>query len=255
MSRIQLLTPGSTSQPVRPMIGKGSGEEIVRRLRSYLTTGPSEFVALDVTKGTKDPFMLLIATVLSQNTSDRNSMSAFRRLSESIGATPGAITAAPLRALKVAIRPAGLFNVRARGLRELSRAVLENYGGDLSWIRTLPLDEARRRLMELPHVGPKTADVLLLFLARKRTFPIDTHVNRVSKRLGIACEKASYEYTRARLMELFPATKYLEVHLLLIGHGRRTCKARRPLCAICVLRDMCPFPREHPEFLTAKQDM
>ena len=109
--------------------------------------------------------------------------------------------------------------------------------------------------MELPHVGPKTADVLLLFLARRRTFPIDTHVNRVSRRLGIACERASYEYTRARLMELFPATKYLEAHLLLIGHGRRTCKARRPLCAICVLRDMCPFPREHPEFLTAKQDM
>lgn len=228
------------------MIGKRSGEEIIHRLRSYLITEQREFVTLDVPR---DPFKLLIATVLSQNTSDGNVIMAYRRLSESIGTTPEDIAAAPLKDLKGAIRPAGLYNVRARGLRELSRAILEDYGGDLSWIRTLPLGEARRRMMKLPHVGPKTTDVLLLFLARRRTFPIDTHVNRVSRRLGIVGERDSYEEGRKKLMKFFPATRYLEAHLLLIGHGRRTCKARRPLCGICVLKGICLFPKEHPEFL------
>jgi len=231
---------------------KRSGGEIIRRLSSYLTIERKEFVALDAARRARDPFKLLIATVLSQNTSDVNAIRAYRRLSGSIGSSPDKIANAPLRDLKKAIKPAGLFNVRARGLKELSHAVLRNYMGDLSWIYTLPLCEARKRMIELPHVGPKTADVLLLFLARRRTFPIDTHVNRVSKRLGIVGERASYEDTRERLMEFFPATKYLEAHLLLIGHGRRTCKARKPLCAICVLRDLCPFPREHPELLMAK---
>ena len=227
---------------------KRPGDEIIRRLSSYLTIERGEFVALDEARRTRAPFKLLIATVLSQNTSDVNAIQAYRRLSESIGISPDRIAKAPLRCLKEAIRPAGLFNVRARGLKELSRAVLRNDMGELSWIYTLPLSEARKRLIELPRVGPKTADVVLLFLARRGTFPIDTHVNRVSKRLGIAGERDSYEVTRERLMEFFPATKYLEAHLLLIGHGRRTCKARRPLCAICVLRDICPFPREHLEF-------
>jgi endonuclease-3 len=233
---------------LRPMIRKASGEEIIRKLKSYLVLEPREFVALEVVKGAKDPFKLLIATVLSQNTSDRNSSRAFRRLLKSIGTSPEEIAAAPLRTLKVAIRPAGLFNVRARGLRELSRAVLEDYGGDLGWIRTLPLDGARRRLIELPHVGPKTADVLLLFMAGRRTFPIDTHVGRVSRRLGIVGERDGYEDGRRKLMQFFPATKYLEAHLLLIGHGRRTCRARRPLCGICVLEGICPFPKENPKY-------
>jgi len=235
--------------------GNRAGGEIIRRLSSYIKIEGSEFVAIDAAWRARNPFKLLIATVLSQNTSDVNAMRAHRLLSESIGITPVKITKAPMRDLRRAIRPAGLFNVRARGLKELSRAVLRNYNGDLSWIYTLPLGEARKRLIELPHVGPKTADVLLLFLARRGTFPIDTHVNRVSKRLGIAGERDSYEATRERLMKYFPATKYLEAHLLLIGHGRRTCKARRPLCAICVLRDVCPFPREHPEFLMSSCEM
>jgi len=232
--------------------GNRSGEVILRRLSSYIRIERGEFVVLDAVGRVRNPFRLLIATVLSQNTSDVNSIRAYRLLSESIGIAPEKIVKAPLRDLKKAIRPAGLFNVRARGLKELSRVVLRNYMGELSWIYTLPLGEARKRLIELPHVGPKTADVVLLFLARRRTFPIDTHVNRVSKRLGIVGERAGYEVTRERLMEFFPATKYLEAHLLLIGHGRRTCKSRRPLCAICVLRIICPFPSEHPEFLMAK---
>jgi endonuclease-3 len=224
-----------------------SGAEIVGRLGTYIKVERDEFAVLDVTRNRRDPFHLLVATILTQNTSDRNAMRAFRQLSESIGISPERIARAPLSRIRRAIKPAGLFNTRARGLQELSRVVLREYRGYLNWIRTRPLDEARRMMLELPNVGPKTADVLLLFLAHGRTFPIDTHIERISKRLGIVGEKAGYEEIRMKLMRVFPRNSYLKAHLLLIGHGRRTCKARRPLCGSCVLRGMCPFPAQHPD--------
>ncbi len=226
-----------------------SGFEIIRRLRSYMKIDRRAFVALNVAKRTRDPFDLLVATILSQNTNDRNAIRAFHQLSASIGVSAAMIARAPLKEVKEAIEPAGMFNVRARALKDLAWVVLHRYGGDLGWIRRLPLEESRRRLLDLPHVGPKTADVLLLFLAGRKTFPIDTHVGRVSRHLEIIREKDRYEAARRKLMIFFPPSRYLEAHLLLIGHGRRTCKARRPLCGMCVLKDLCPFPKRHPAFL------
>jgi endonuclease-3 len=102
------------------------------------------------------------------------------------------------------------------------------------------VDEARKKLMELPGVGPKTADVVLLFSANQPTIPVDTHVNRVSKRLGLAPANGDYEAVRLSLQSLFEPKDYLAVHLLLIAHGRKTCKAQHPCCHQCPVYDYCP---------------
>ena len=105
---------------------------------------------------------------------------------------------------------------------------------------SLPLEEARKTLMEFPGVGPKTADVVLLFSAKQPTIPVDTHVNRVSKRLGLAPAKGDYEAVRKSLQTFYSPTDYLSVHLLLISHGRKTCKALHPLCKQCSVNKYCP---------------
>jgi len=194
-------------------------------------------------------FEILIATVLSQNTSDKNTEKSLRKIREKIGVTPEEILKADLRTLKTAIRSSGLYNVKAVVIRKLAKIVIEKYGGRLEQIFEKPLEEARKELMMLPGVGPKTADVVLLFAGGKSTFPIDTHIFRVSQRLGMIGEKDGYEEARRKLMEFFPSKYYLKAHLLLIEHGRKTCRARNPLCRSCVLLDYCSFGKR---FLKSK---
>lgn len=190
----------------------------------------------------RDPFQVLVITVISQNTNDVNTDRAYRRLEAKGLVTPRAILEASLEELEDALRVAGLYRNKARRLKELARRVVEDYGGDLSKLFSLPLEEARRRLLELPGVGFKTADVILLFCGRKPVIPIDTHVNRTAKRLGFADSKAGYEEVRLSLQELYPPSPelYLDIHLLLISLGRRFCKAKKPLCGECPLRSLCP---------------
>jgi len=107
-------------------------------------------------------------------------------------------------------------------------------------ILSLPLEEARKTLIQMPGIGPKTADVVLLFSAEKPTIPVDTHVNRVAKRLGFAPENGDYEAIRANLQSLYNPQDYLAVHVLLIAHGRSYCKARRPFCEQCPVNNHCP---------------
>jgi endonuclease-3 len=104
----------------------------------------------------------------------------------------------------------------------------------------LPFEDARKALMQFPGVGPKTADVVLLFSAKQPTIPVDTHVNRVAKRLGFAPMNGDYEAVRDSLQQLYDSSDYLAVHLLLIAHGRKTCRARHPLCDVCPVNAYCP---------------
>ncbi len=117
---------------------------------------------------------------------------------------------------------------------------MEKFHGSLQQILSLPLEEARKALMQFPGVGPKTADVVLLFSAKQQTIPVDTHVNRVAKRLGFAPEKGNYESVRCSLQSLFDPTEYLNVHLLFIEHGRKTCKSLLPQCKECSVNEYCP---------------
>jgi len=158
-----------------------------------------------------------------------------------LGLTVKALAEAGREEVEESIHSAGLYKNKSKAIKELASTLLERYGGRLDFVYDAPLEEARRRLMELPGVGPKTADVLLLFCGNRPTIPVDTHVNRVSKRLGLVGEKADYETVRRALQALYPTNKYLEVHFSLIYHGRKYCKARRPHCPICPIRDLCPY--------------
>ncbi|MCX8183119.1 MAG: endonuclease III [Crenarchaeota archaeon] len=216
---------------------KIDGETILRKLGEAIGLDEESFPPLS----SRSVFEMLVATVLSQNTSDKNTARTVRGLRETIGITPESIYNAGLRELKSAIRSSGLYNVKARVLKKLARIVIKNYGGNIERVLEKPLDEARRELMSLPGVGPKTADVMLLFAGGKKTFPIDTHVFRVSRRLGLIGLRDGYEEAREKLMKTFPPDSYLEAHLLLIEHGRKTCRAKKPLCRRCVLLEYCSF--------------
>jgi len=189
---------------------------------------------------TDDPFLLLVGTVLSQNTNWRNTRAAYNRLIAKFR-TPEQLVRAEVRDIQKLIKSAGLYRMKSKRLKELARMVLERYHGDLSTVLRKPPEEARRELLSLPGIGYKTADVVLVFGAGRDMLPIDTHIFRISKRLGFARPKASYEEVRSELEELTPSGRRGEAHVLLIQHGRRYCLARNPLCGECPINDLCPI--------------
>ncbi len=186
------------------------------------------------------PFETLVATILSQNTSDANSSKAFETLSRAFEITPICMARAELSKIEEAIKRAGLYKTKSVAIQKTAFQILEKYGGSMQPIFNLSLEEARSLLMELPGVGPKTADVVLLFAAGKPTIPVDTHVNRVAKRLGFAPENGNYETVRSCLQKLYDPKYYVSVHLLLISHGRKICKAQCPKCGQCPVCTLCP---------------
>jgi endonuclease-3 len=186
-----------------------------------------------------DPLAELILTVLSQNTSDTNSGRAFVQLMRHYPSWE-AIASAPTGELAATIQPGGLARQKAPRIQAILRAVAERSPDwDLSFLETMPLEEARAWLRSLPGVGPKTAACVLLFSLGRPALPVDTHVERVSKRLGLIPEKATAEQAHGLLEALVEPADYYRFHMLLIKHGRRVCAARKPACERCPLLD-CP---------------
>jgi len=188
----------------------------------------------------REPFRTLIRTVLSQATNDRNRDQAYKNLSETYEITPKALAAANVGEIEDAIRVGGLYRNKSRKIKELSQVVLERFDGSLDFVHSEPLEKARSMLMGIPGVGPKTADVVLLFTAKKPTVPVDTHVHRVSRRLGLAPLKGGYEEIRKGLESLYSSKDYLAIHLLLISLGRNNCRARNPSHSSCPVKSLCP---------------
>jgi endonuclease-3 len=188
----------------------------------------------------RNPFQTLVVTIISQNTAGKNTAKAFERLSNKFKITPEALSKADEKEIEDALRVAGLFRNKAKTIKQVSQIILEKFHGSLDFVHSMPFEEARKTLLTLPGVGPKTADVVLLFSAGKSTIPVDTHVNRVSKRLGLTPAKADYEGVRAALQSFFAPEDFLAVHLLLIMLGRRYCKALKPLCKQCPVNSLCP---------------
>ena len=190
-----------------------------------------------------DAFHLLVATILSQNTNWRNVERALNNLEAHASVTPEALLELGPKALEQLIRPAGLHRVKAVKLVEASKFIKERLQGGLDDALKLPLEDARRILMEIPGVGPKTADVLLAFAAGRGVLPVDTHIDRVSKRLGLVRKGAGYEEVKARLEALIPASERRWMHLALIEFGREVCRALRPKCRECPVNRLCPSRR------------
>ncbi len=188
-----------------------------------------------------DPVATLVSTILSQNTNDVNRDRAFERLRERFP-TWEEVRDAPLEELVEAIRPAGLAPTKAPRIQEALRRIGAERGGiSLDFLAGLPLEEAREWLLSLPGVGPKTAAIVLLFALGKPAFPVDTHVHRVARRLGIIPPRTSRKRAHELLEALVPPEIYYPLHLNLIAHGRAICHARNPECARCVLRDHCAY--------------
>jgi endonuclease-3 len=187
------------------------------------------------------PVASLVNTILSQNTNDRNRDIAFDRLRERYP-TWEAVRDAPIDALVDAIRPAGLGPSKGPRIQSALHAITEERGEiTLDFLDKLPLEQARDWLLNLNGVGPKTVAIVLLFSMGRPAFPVDTHVHRVSKRLGFIPDKTSREKAHSLLEDLVPPKLYYAFHLNVIAHGRQVCHARRPKCEICLLCKDCPF--------------
>ncbi len=191
-------------------------------------------------KGTP-PMDELVSCILSQNTNDSNRDRGFDALKARYPDW-AAVMDAPTDELIDTIRVAGLANTKAPRIQEVLRIILDQCGEfNIDFLNDLPLDEAKAWLTALPGVGPKTAAIVLCFAFGRPAFPVDTHINRVSKRIGFVPEKMSIERAHDLMEAIVPPDQHYAFHINLIRHGRRTCQARKPRCTDCPLTSHCDY--------------
>ncbi len=183
----------------------------------------------------------LVSTILSQNTTDVNRDRAFNSLRAKFP-TWEQVRDANVEAVVAAIRPAGLANQKGPRIQEVLRSITAERGSlDLSFLADLSVEEARAWLTRFNGVGPKTAAIVLCFSLGMPAFPVDTHIYRVTGRIGLRPERMTVEQAHPHLEALFPPETYYAAHLNLIRLGREVCGARKPLCGKCPIRDLCDF--------------
>ncbi len=187
------------------------------------------------------PFERLVSTILSQNTSREATIKGFENLRKRFKVIPEVLAEAKVEEIKECIKPSGLYNIKAPRIREVARIILEEYGGDLNSLSRLDLDTARERLLKIPGVGFKTADVFLSVVLGRGSFPVDTHIGRVAKRWKMVRSNAGYEETRLAFEAILPRGKRRRVHLALIEFGREICRARGPRCEMCPVFGVCEW--------------
>ena len=187
-----------------------------------------------------DAISELLFTILSQHNSDLNALRAFESLQNTFGSWEQ-ITQADSEVIHRAIWMGGLSRVKAPRIKAVLQAIQDKRGNlDLSFLKGMPLAEAKAWLKELPGVGPKTAAMVLCFALGMPAMPVDTHIYRVSKRLGFIGAKITADQAHDILEAAVEPEQVFAFHVYLITHGRRVCKARRPLCQECVLKEGCP---------------
>lgn len=190
-----------------------------------------------------DPVSELVSTILSQNTNDVNRDVAYERLRARFP-TWEEVRDADLDEVIEAIRPAGLANQKGPRIQDALRFITETRGTlELDFLADWPLEKAKDWLSSIKGVGPKTAAIVLLFSLGRPAFPVDTHVHRVTKRLGLIGQKVSREKAHDELEKLVPAKNYYAFHLNVIRHGRQVCTSRKPQCDVCPLQELCDYYR------------
>ncbi len=187
------------------------------------------------------PVDVLVSTILSQNTNDNNRDAAYESLRARFP-TWEEVREAPPEQVIEAVRIAGLANQKGPAIQNALRVISEERGKiELDFLSSLSIQEASDWLVSLKGVGPKTAAIVLLFSLNMPAFPVDTHIYRVTGRLGIRPPRMTAARAHQYLAEQFPPETYYPVHLNLIRLGREICKARQPLCQQCPLRDICEY--------------
>ncbi len=188
----------------------------------------------------KDSVDVLIGTILSQNTTDVNSGRAFNSLLSTFGNWK-AVAAAPVECIAQAIEIGGLSRIKSARIKQILNRIEEERGCiSLDFLSSMDISGAKNYLLGLPGVGLKTANCVLLFALGKPCLPVDTHVFRVARRLGLIDSKISTGKAHDLLQEQVPLPKVYQFHLHMIEHGRQVCLARQPHCVECVLKNTCP---------------
>lgn len=191
-----------------------------------------------------DPLSELIATILSQNTSDHNSHRAYFNLRSKFK-TWDDVRNANKRSVAGAIRSGGLADIKAKRIKDILNQIYEeNRDLDLDFLKRWKTDRIKAYLKSFKGVGEKTVACVLLFSLKRSVMPVDTHVLRVSKRLGLVPEKADAKKAETILEELVPENLVYQFHLNLIEHGRNICRAANPRCKKCVLLENCDYGRK-----------
>jgi endonuclease-3 len=215
------------------MDGSALASEVNRRLQ--------DFYGQPIWRNPLPPVDELISTILSQNTNDINRDRAFASLRRYFptwqavrDADPGSVVAA--------IRMAGLANQKGPRIQQVLREITSERGSlELDFLKDMPLEEARTWLKKFKGVGPKTAAIVLLFSLGRPAFPVDTHIYRVTGRIGLRPEKMTVEEAHDTLEKLFLPETYYAAHLNIIRLGREICAARKPACERCPLRGICNY--------------
>lgn len=190
---------------------------------------------------TLPPVDELVNTIISQNTNDRNRDIAFARLKQAFPDWD-AVRDAPVEQVIECIRCAGLANQKAPRMQKVLRAVSETAPDyDLSFLKEMSPEEARGWLTQFEGVGLKTASIVMVFSLGMPAFPVDTHIYRITGRLGLRPEKMDVNQTHLLMLELFDPSVYGPAHINLILLGRRLCDARKPKCGECFLSDICDW--------------
>jgi endonuclease-3 len=234
--KIEIEIEPETSSPTFP---KTLGEWIAEVLDLLEMQWRNEETPLDLKHA--EPLDGLMLTVLSQHTNDRNRDVAFARLKNRYP-TWEETAAAGCDAVEEAIRPAGLAPTKTEYIMSILEVVLRDFGCySIKALTEKSRNEARKYLLSLPGVGEKTAACVLLFDMGLPAFPVDTHVARVCQRLGFVPEKTSPEDICVLLEREVLPSRYLGGHINIIEHGREICRARKPVCRVCVVARLCSF--------------
>jgi endonuclease III len=201
--------------------------EFFRRLRAANPTPRSELRY-------QSPFELLVSVILSAQATDKSVNLATDKLYP-VANTPQALIALGLRGLKSYIKSIGLYNTKARNILATARLIVARHGGEVP--------RSRAELEQLPGVGPKTAAVIMNTAFGEPLIAVDTHIFRVANRTGLAPGKTA-RAVEERLTQVVPEEFRRDAHHWLILHGRYVCKARRPECWRCIVRDLCRYPKK-----------
>jgi endonuclease-3 len=213
-------------------------DEIIRILEA-------EFPGMNAEPSKSDPLDVLIATMLSQNTTDKTSYKAFRNLKNDFKSWQNVMNA-PLEKIRKAIKVCGLANQKSKNIKKLLKGLQKKYGKlSLEHIKKLKDEEIYDELLQYDGVGVKTISCVLAFALGRDVFPVDTHIHRLSNRLGLVKVNTA-EKTFEQMKDKIPDGKKFLLHTLLIRYGRKICRARNPVCSKCPLYELCEF--EDKEF-------
>lgn len=195
----------------------------------------------EVGRRRSDPLDTLILTILSQNTNDVNRDRAYRSLRTAYPRWEDVLDSDPKKVAK-SIQSGGLANIKSRRIIDVLKFIRGREGRlNLDFLKKMAPSEVDAWLSQMEGVGPKTRAIVMLFSLAMPAFPVDTHVRRTTRRMGLIGAKTTRERAQTELSLLVPGSEYYNFHVNLIEHGRATCLARRPKCSLCAVRSLCDY--------------